>query len=94
MKSNNLMNFSFATLALGCLFMIFSVGLPAELLANSMGGARIDGILTLYYCPVLGLVGLGLSAYHKKFMLAFANLIIIFAFPIMWFVVELVNQTP
>ena len=80
------------TLSIGIILMVLSVILPPELLQNILGANKIGGLFTIIICPVIGLIGLVIAVLKKKVLLAIGNLAVIFAFPIMMLVVQLVNM--
>lgn len=68
----------------GYLMWLSSFILPENLLGNTFGGLRWGGIVTLYICPIMGIIGAAGSLLIKKLPLAILSVLLIFSFFISW----------
>ena len=92
MKTKKIEYLPMVTLSIGIILMILSVISTPEFLQNILGNNRLGSLFTINICPVIGLIGLVIAIFKKQLLLAIGNLAVILAFPIMMFVVQLVNM--
>ena len=91
MNNKKITNLPMITFITGLLLMLLSLVLLHDSLANLLDPLRISAAIVIYLCPIIGLIGLVTAILKKQILLAIGNLAIIFAFPIMMIVVQLIN---
>lgn len=91
-RAENFKKASISFIVLGYILLISTFFLPADFLAGSLGGLRIAGLITVFVCPAFGVLGLiftYLAYQFRNIFLLLANIVLLFSFPIAWFVASL-----
>lgn len=82
---NKTKNKSLWTLIIGVVCLVVSFILK-DFQFDFLGNLRPIGLVTVYICPILGIIGIVFSLIEKSVVRAILNFLLVLAFPIVMFV--------
>lgn len=82
---NKTKNKSMWTLIIGVVCLVISFILKDSQF-DFLGNLRPIGLVTVYICPILGIIGIVFSLIEKSVVRAVLNFLLVLAFPIVMFV--------
>lgn len=85
---NKTKNKSMWTLIIGVVCLVISFILK-DFQFDFLGNLRPIGLVTVYICPILGIIGIVFSLIEKSVVRAVLNFLLVLAFPIVMFVENL-----